>query len=98
MDRPDPREYNGSLTSILLVDQDTDFADLVQEGLRRRGYEANSGHSAKEALAHLGRRAVDIVVAHVHLSEVSGLELVSLLRDRQSEVLGILVTSQGSME
>jgi two-component system response regulator HydG len=97
MDRPDTREYDGSLTSILLVDQDADFADLVQDGLRRRGYEANSVHSAKEALAHLERRPVDIVVAHVHLSEVSGLELVARLRDRQSEVLGIVVTSQGSM-
>jgi two-component system response regulator HydG len=98
MDRLDARAYSGFLTSILLVDQDVDFADLVQDGLRRRGYEANSVHSAKEALTHLDRRPVDIVVAHVHLSEVSGLELVSRLRDRQSEVLGILVTSQGSME
>jgi two-component system response regulator HydG len=98
MDRPNRRGYNASLTSILVVDQDTDFADLLQDGLRRRGYEADSVHSAKEALAHLERRPVDIVVAHVHLSEVSGLELVSRLRDRQSEVLGIVVTSQGSME
>ena len=47
--------------------------------------------------AYLERNPVDIVVAHVHL-EVSGLELVSRLRDRQSETLGIVVTSHGSME
>jgi two-component system response regulator HydG len=86
------------LTSILVVDQDVDFADLVQDGLRRGGYQADSVHSAQEALAYLERSSVDIVVAHVHLREVSGLELVSRLRDRQSEVLGIVVTSQGSME
>jgi DNA-binding NtrC family response regulator len=37
-------------------------------------------------------------VAHVHLREVSGLELVSRLRDCQSEVLGIVVTSQGDLQ
>ncbi|MBL0215857.1 MAG: sigma-54-dependent Fis family transcriptional regulator [Myxococcales bacterium] len=86
------------MTSILVVDQDVDFASLIAEGLTRRGFQATSVHSANEALAHLERAPVDIVVAHVHLSEVSGLELVSRLRDRQSEVLGIVVTSQGSME
>jgi len=86
------------LTSILFVDQDTDFADLLRDGLRRRNYAAESVYSAKDALAYLERNPVDIVVAHVHLREVSGLELVSRLRDRQSEVLGIVVTSQGSLE
>jgi two-component system response regulator HydG len=95
-----PREaaYNGALTSILVVDQDVDFATLVRDALRERKYAAEAVHSAQAAMSYLERTAVDIVVAHVHLSEVSGLELVSRLRDRQSEVLGILVTSQGSME
>ncbi len=86
------------MTSILVVDQDVDFASLIADGLTRRGFQASSVHSANEALAYLERTPVDIVVAHVHLSEVSGLELVSRLRDRQSEVLGIVITSQGSME
>jgi two-component system response regulator HydG len=86
------------LTSILVVDQDVEFAELVRDALRDRKYAAESVHSAKAALSFLERNAVDIVVAHVHLSEVSGLDLVARLRDRQSEVLGIVVTSQGSME
>ncbi len=86
------------MTSILVVDHDPDFAELVRDGLRRRSYAAEAVHSAKDALAFLERTPVDIVVAHVHLREVSGLELVSRLRERQSEVLGIVVTSQGSLE
>jgi DNA-binding NtrC family response regulator len=86
------------LTSIVVVDEDVDFADLISDGLRRLGYEAVSLSSAKQALAHLEHHAVDIVVAHVHLSEVSGLELVSRLRDRQTDALAIVVTSHGSFE
>ncbi|HUQ07067.1 MAG TPA: sigma-54 dependent transcriptional regulator [Kofleriaceae bacterium] len=90
--------YNDGLTAVLVVDHDIEFAELIRDGLRDRKYAAEAVHSAKEALAFLERNAVDIVVAHIHLREVSGLELVARLRDRQSEVLGIVVTSQGSME
>ena len=83
---------------ILIVDQDIEFAELIRDGLRDRKYVAEAVHSARDALGYLERNPVDIVVAHVHLSEVSGLELVSRLRDRQSETLGIVVTSHGSME
>ncbi|CAN5838410.1 sigma-54 dependent transcriptional regulator [soil metagenome] len=86
------------MTSILVVDQDLEFADLIRDGLRKRNYFAESLPTAKAALAYLERNPVDIIIAHVHLSEVSGLELVSRLRDRQSEVLGIVVTSVGSMQ
>ena len=85
------------MTSILVVDHDLEFAHLVRDGLRDRKYAAEAVLSAKEALAYLERNPVDIVVAHVHLREVSGLELVSRLRDRQSETLGIVVTSQNSL-
>jgi DNA-binding NtrC family response regulator len=86
------------LTSILVVDHDTEFVELIRDGLRDRKYVAEAVHSAEEAIAYLERNPVDIVIAHVHLRKVSGLELVARLRDRQSEVLGIVVTSQGSLE
>lgn len=86
------------MTSILVVDHDAEFADLVRAGLRDRNYSAEAVRSTKDALAYLDRNPVDIVVAHLHLRDVSGLELVSRLRDRQAETLGIVVTSQGSLE
>jgi DNA-binding NtrC family response regulator len=86
------------LTSILVVDQDLEFAELIRDGLQDRGYTTAAVSSANAALDHLERNPVDIVVAHVHLRDISGLQLISRLRDRQSEVLGIMVTSQGNME
>lgn len=86
------------MTAILVVDHDIEFAELIRDWLRDRKYVAEAVQSAKDAVAHMDRNPVDIVVAHVHLRHVSGLELVSRLRDRQSEVLGIVVTSQGSLE
>jgi len=86
------------LTSILVVDNDAEFADLLRDGLRDRNYAAEAVRTAKEAIAYLDRNPVDIVVAHLHLRHVSGLELVSRLRDRKAETLGIVVTSQGNLD
>ena len=86
------------MTSILVVDSDTEFAELIRDGLRDRKYAAEAVYSAEDAIAFLERNPVDIVVAHAHLRQVSGLDLVARLRDRQSEVLGIVVTSQGSLD
>ncbi|HUS31403.1 MAG TPA: sigma-54 dependent transcriptional regulator [Kofleriaceae bacterium] len=86
------------MTCILVVDHDREFAELVRDGLRDRKYSAEAVRTAKEAIAFLDRNPVDIVVAHLHLRDVSGLELVSRLRDRHLETLGIVVTSQGSLE
>ncbi len=86
------------MTSLLVVDHDLEFADLVRDGLRDRNYAAEAVQSATAALAYLERNPVDIVVAHIHLRDVSGLELVARLRDRQQETLGIVITSQGSLE
>ena len=86
------------MTSILVVDSDMEFAELIRDGLRDRKYAAEAVYSAEDAIAFLERNPVDIVVAHAHLRHVSGLDLVARLRDRQSEVLGIVVTSQGSLD
>jgi DNA-binding NtrC family response regulator len=86
------------LTSILVVDNDAEFADLLRDGLRDRNYSAEAVSTAKEALAYLDRNPVDIVVAHLHLRHVSGLDLVSRLRERKAETLGIVVTSQGNLD
>ena len=86
------------MISILVVDHDIEFAELIRDGLRDRKYAVAAVHSAEAAFAYLERNPVDIVVAHVHLRHVSGLELVARLRDRQSEVLGIVITSQGSLD
>jgi two-component system response regulator HydG len=86
------------LTTILVVDRDLEFAELLRDGLREREYEAFAVDSHKDALAYLDRNPVDIVVAHLRLRDASGLDLVARLRDRDTETLGIVVTSQGCLE
>ncbi|MEJ7596384.1 MAG: sigma-54 dependent transcriptional regulator [Kofleriaceae bacterium] len=86
------------MTCILVVDQDLEYAELIRDGLRERRYAVAATSSAKAALAYLAEHPVDILIAHVHLREVSGLQLVASLRDRHADTLGIVVTSQGNLE
>jgi two-component system response regulator HydG len=84
--------------SILIVDADLDFAQLVRDGLRRRGYEAEAVAAAADAIDLVRRLPFDIVVAHVHLEVMSGLALCEQLRDHHPGVLGIAVTSRGDLD
>jgi DNA-binding NtrC family response regulator len=71
---------------------------LLQEALRRRGYEAHAATSADECLAIVHRRKVDVVVADVRMPEVSGIELCRHLHDSNPDLLTIVITGYGHMD
>jgi DNA-binding NtrC family response regulator len=84
--------------SILVVDDDTDTADLLREGLRRRGFEARAVHSAHECIEFLNTHSVDIVVTDVAMPGMSGIELCAHLREHHRDVLAIVVTGQTGLD
>ncbi len=61
--------------SILLVDDAADSAHILRTSLRRRGYAVEAVLSASEALAHLRETPVNVVVTHLRMPGMSGLEL-----------------------
>jgi two-component system response regulator HydG len=84
--------------SILVVEDDHDTADLLREGLRRRGFEARAVHSAHECLEYLNTHSVDIVVTDVGMPGMSGIELCAHLREHHRDVLAIVVTGQTGLD
>jgi two-component system, NtrC family, response regulator HydG len=84
--------------SVLVVDDDIDTAQLLRDGLRRRGLSVNSVHSAADCLDRLETDAVDVVVTDIYMSDVTGLELCEQIRQRYPEVLSIVITGQSTLE
>jgi DNA-binding NtrC family response regulator len=84
--------------SILIVDADLEFADLIRDGLRRRGYLAESVASAVAAIDRVVVQPFDVVVVHLHLAVTSGFDLCAELRDRHADVLAIAITSRGDLD
>ena len=84
--------------SVLVVDDDVDTAQLLRDGLRRRGLSVNSVHSAADCLGRLATDAVDVVVTDIYMTDVTGLELCEQIRARYPDVLSIVITGQSTLD
>jgi two-component system, NtrC family, response regulator HydG len=82
--------------SVLVVDDDDDAAQLMTEGLRKRGIAARSVSSGAAALDYLRENPCDVVVTDVHMAGMTGIEVCEHLKSSNTDVLAIVVT--GSQE
>jgi two-component system phosphate regulon response regulator PhoB len=65
---------------ILLVEDETDLADLVALHLREAGFEVTVVHEGATALAQVQRAQPDLILLDVMLPDVSGVEVCRRLR------------------
>jgi two-component system response regulator HydG len=84
--------------SVLVVDDDVDTAQLLRDGLRRRGLSVNSAHSAAQCLERLATDTVDVVVTDIYMADMTGLELCEQIRQRYPDVLALVITGQSTLD
>lgn len=70
---------------ILLVDDEADAREVAQVALSSLGAQVRMASSAQEALAILGREAIDVLVSDIGMPDVDGLTLIRTLRSRPTE-------------
>lgn len=76
------------MSKLLVVDDDPDILALVQLRLQRAGHKVVGAASGAEALAIVAERgAPDLAVLDVSMPGMSGLELLSTLREQQAKDL-----------
>jgi len=67
--------------TVLIVDDDPGLCETLDEGLRLQGFDVHSASSGCQAMSLARRIACDLVVLDIRLPDISGLELMLLLRD-----------------
>jgi len=82
--------------SILVVDDSRIDRRLIEEKLRREGYEVAAAADGAEALARLDLHPVDVVVSDLLMPGLSGIELLSRIRDREQPPPVILLTGSAA--
>jgi Flp pilus assembly CpaE family ATPase len=92
---------NGPLNrlSVLLVEDDPDYATLVQQwldGARDPGFVLNWTESLSSAMSRLARGGIDIVLLDLGLPDSHGIETFLALRSRCSGVPVIVLSSADS--
>jgi len=64
------------MSRILVVDDETKITELLAERIAREGMEVSTSASAEEALPHIEKGEVDIVLCDLRLGGMDGLELL----------------------
>lgn len=84
---------------VLVVDDDPLFCSIVEEVLRRQGYQSSIAYSVPEAIEFLKEGVPDLVLTDIMMPEEDGLELVrSLRRDPSLARIPTVVVSARVME
>ena len=84
-------------TRILVVEDEQPIRDLIAFGLRRAGCDVALAEHSQAALASIGDRRPDIVLVDWMLPDMSGLELVRVLRRDAStrDIPVVMLTARG---
>ena len=83
---------------ILVVDDESSITGALQLILGERGYQVKTASTVAGALELLARRPFDLVLTDLRLTDSTGLELLTHIKQDCSETEVILMTGHGSLD
>jgi two-component system response regulator HydG len=84
--------------SVLVVDDERGVCELLESGLRKRGFSVRWTTSALEALALVAEHDFDVVVSDLVMPELGGLELCERVAQNRADLPVVVVTAFGSFD
>jgi CheY-like chemotaxis protein len=78
---------------VLVIDDEPAVQDLLQRVLVNAGHQVAVVDSAEAALIRLAKDRFDVIVVDNNLPRMTGLELMSLVRDHHPELRAIMITA-----
>ncbi len=83
--------------TVLVVDDEEDFASALVARLARRGFSARAAFSGASALAELASHPAQVVILDLKMPGMDGLETLHRIRRRHPEVQVIVLTGHGTV-
>ncbi len=85
-------------TKVFVIDDEREMADLVQLGLKKRGFAVVTFGAGVDAIAALPEHDVDVVVTDLNMKGMTGLELCQRIVADRPDLPVIMLTAFGSFE
>ncbi|NTS76446.1 PAS domain S-box protein [Catenovulum sp. SM1970] len=79
-------------TSVIVVDDESEIAAIVEDVLVTEGYQVNTFLKAEHALEYLGEHSVDIVLSDVRMDGMNGYQLCNQIADNHPEIKCLLMS------
>ncbi len=83
---------------ILVVDDEINICNALRRSLRKEGYEILVANEPAQALELLKTEKVDLVLSDHLMPNMTGLEFLSVVRDRHPNSVRILLTGHADMD
>jgi DNA-binding NtrC family response regulator len=81
---------------LLVVDDEADFAKMIQKVLAQAGYRVDAATSATQAIALQRKHSYDLALVDMRMPEMTGLELLQYLKVRDKKIFVLIMTAYGS--
>lgn len=92
-----PRKKTLGKAHLLVVDDEPDFAKMIQKTLVQSGFRVDAATSATQAIALQRKYAYDLALVDMRMPEMTGLELLQYLKIRDKKIFVIIMTAYGSI-
>ena len=83
---------------ILVIDDEPSVADALKIILDDNGYAAVVARTGRDGLEQATRHQFDVTITDLRLPDMSGLDVLSALRAKDSNHLVIIITAYGTSE
>ena len=93
-----PPLYAPSQIDLLIVDDDAEFRSTVSRRFGRRGFRVKEATDGAQALGMATERDFPVAIVDLMMPGMSGIEVLTKLKQAQPECEVILLTGQGTIE
>lgn len=83
---------------LLIVDDETGFADVVRKRMTRRGVATTTAASGEEAVQLLRRSEFDVAIVDLKLEGMDGVEILKVFKLMAPDMPVLMLTGHGSEE
>ncbi|MFA5011089.1 MAG: sigma-54 dependent transcriptional regulator [Ignavibacteria bacterium] len=86
------------MKKVLLIDDEKDAADSLSSWFEDKGYSIKTAYSGKEGIEHVMSFDPDVVVTDIKMPDMSGLEVLSAIKEYDEMIQVIVITAFDDMD
>lgn len=83
---------------ILVVDDELSLREFLEIFLKKEGYEVQTAKDGKEGWDLIEKKSFDMVISDLKMPKMSGIELLTQAKERNKDLLFIMMTAFGTTE
>lgn len=91
-----PQKQTTPQVSLLLVDDEVGFVEVLSKRITRRGMTVTAASSGEEAIQTLRRRDFDVAVLDLKMEDMDGIEVLKIFKKMAPAMPVIMLTGHGS--